>query len=162
MSLDLVGEGVTWLVGDGFTFKVPEAFADVILPHLREVWEQTNDMMTVLLELAQMGGVCGDVFVLVVPQDPTPSERFMNPYVKTHIKIHVLGSESVFPIWDPMKTDRLLAVKIVTLYVDQSDMDSAQPSGPDNTKRFIQIIYPDQIIEYVQGEIGRASCRERV
>lgn len=150
----IVDKGVTWMVGNGFKFDIPQKLHKAIAPHLTEVWDDLNNRETVLLDTATMQGVVGDCWVLITPVDPTPTLRRTYPHVKTFLKIHVLGSEGVFPYWDRVDTERMHAVKIVTVLPLQNapGENGGMHPGPLRAKRFIQMIYPDRIIEYMEGE----------
>jgi len=150
----LVDKGVTWLVGNGFKFDTPQALHKAIVPHLEETWDDHNDRQALLVDIATMAGVTGDCWVLITPIEPTETMRRTFPHVNTFIKIHPLGSEGVFPYWDRVDTERMHAVKIVTVLPLQNapgETGGMHP-GPLRAKRFIQTIYPDKIIEYMEGE----------
>lgn len=70
----------------------------------------------------------------------------------TPLKIQLLGSEQVYPIWDPVDTETLLGVKIVTLYYEEDVVTAPHQTGAPNYSKFTQIITPTKIIEYKQDK----------
>lgn len=165
--MPVINKGVTWLLGNGFSLGVqrspdgeeralPQKLLAPIAPHLRQTWDQLNERQVLLLELGLMGAITGDVWLLVTPEPVTDAARAANPDIEMFLRIHVLGSESVFPIWDPANTERMLGVKIVTLFVDDSHgasgTDVVHQRGPINTRRFTQVITPDLFIEQMEGQ----------
>lgn len=149
----LVNKAVAWLVGEGMTVKVPDVLKDHTLPVINEVWKY-NLVDQLLLTIALMGGVTGDVFILVTYAPPTAQARRVNPHTRGQIRIQLLNSEQVFPMWDPMDTNVLTAVRIETIFHDDSltAQQSADNAGRQlHTRRFTQTITATQIIEQYQG-----------
>ena len=146
----LIDKGVTWLVSKGFKIDIPDPLVDVMLPPLKETWE-ANNKMELLQEIAQMGGVTGDTWIMVTPVE-TDLQRGTDDV--TAIKIQLYGSEAVFPVWDPLNVHKLLGIKIINVFVDESGYGAEAPrqSGQPNIRRFTQIIMPDKIIEQREGE----------
>jgi len=56
--------------GKGVHFRSPKATEAIVPDRLERVWEVDNDKMRVLLEMAQQGGITGDVFVKVAYEEP--------------------------------------------------------------------------------------------
>ncbi len=165
--MPVINKGVTWLLGNGFSLGVqrdpdgeerslPQSLLAPIAPHLRETWDQVNERQVLLLEAGLMGAITGDVWILITPEPVTAVARAANPDIENFLRIHILGSESVFPIWDPANTERLLGVKIVTLFVDDAHggggTDVSHQRGPVNTRRFTQVITPEVFIEQMEGQ----------
>lgn len=154
----LIDKSAEFLLGAGFSINVADALKRVTLPLLKEVWGY-NRANQLSWEVALMGGITGDVFVLVTYEEPTEMQRRINPYSQGKIRIQLLGSEQVFPTWDPLNVNVLTAVRVETIffadrgnaYVDRDDRRNHQ-GRQLHTKRFSQIITPDQIIEQFQGE----------
>ena len=152
----IVDKSVEFLVAKGFTVNTPTPLAQVTLPFLTEVWKK-NRQQEFAWKAAQTGAISGDVFVLITYQDPDAMERRLYPFAKGRIRVQLLASEQVFPTWDPLDHDKLLSVRIDTLY--QSDPRAANLPSQDVsnnngllTKRFTQIITPEYIIEQVHGQ----------
>lgn len=151
----LVDKKASWLVGKGMHIDVPEALTDITKPVLDEVWDY-NQRDRLLLELAVMGGVTGDVFLLPTYQAPTSTQLALNPYTQGKIRIRLLGSHQVFPYWNPLNKEELLSVRIVT---EVSDSVPVQPGdhrrspstpttkGVAHRRRYVEDIFPDRIVE---------------
>lgn len=154
----LIDKSAEFLIGQGFSIRVAEALERVTLPIINEVWKY-NRHAQLAWEIALMGGITGDVFVLVTWEEPTEMQRQIHPYSQGRIRIQLLGSEQVFPTWDPLNINTLSAVRIETVFfaergqqfTDRDDRRNHQ-GRQLHTKRFSQIITPDQIIEQFQGE----------
>ncbi len=151
----VVNKIVDWMTNEGMQITVPEPLRNHTLPVIAEVWKYNKEKEW-LRAYATTGSVTGDVFILVTYEDPTIQARRMNPHTQGRIRIQLLGSEQVFPTWDPLNKDTLLQVRIETLYYDasasqtmQEQMNSTQRSM--HVLRFTQIITRDKIIEQFQG-----------
>lgn len=155
----IIDKSVAFLVARGFSIKTPESLEEVTLPFLNEVWEY-NNRNQFAWDAAIMGAVTGDVFALITYEEPTPMQRQVNPFSQGRIRINLLGSEQVFPTWDPLNVDTLVAARIETLYyaergTHQVDRDDrANHDGRQlYTKRFTQVITRQQIVEQFHGEM---------
>lgn len=163
-SRRLVDKIADWLVGEGMQIKTHEVLRNKTLPVIEEVWKYNNHEEW-LRCYALTGGVTGDVFVLITFEQPTIQARRMNPHTQGRIRIQLLGSEQVFPTWDPLNRDTLLQVRIETLYYDTVSSTQLQDSQNQSNRnlhvlRFTQIITPTQIIEQFQG--AEPKVRENV
>jgi len=159
----VVEKKVSWLVGKGMTITVPEVLTNVTKPILEEVWRY-NGQQAVLNSMATTGGVTGDVFILVLYEEPTDVERGINPHTKGKIRIRLVQPHQVFPIWDPLNVEKLQAVRIVTevAYNGQLDADNPQGIRRDPTppgavgalqkRRYIEDISANWIVEGWEGE----------
>lgn len=155
----LLDKSVSFLVGKGVTYTVPEAVELVTLPFIEKVWKDNNEQ-GLLFEIGIMGAVSGDVFILFTYEEPTAIEKRVNPFSKGKVRINLLGSEQVFPTWDPLDITKMTEVRIETLVADpylQRDAvlrGEGSPPVQDNTAarsvpgmlRFTQIITADKII----------------
>lgn len=152
----LIDKSVAWLVGAGMTIKVPEVLRDYTLPILQEVWGYNLEPQ-LLYNMATLGAVTGDVFVLITYVEPTAQARRINPHTKGQIRIQLLNSEQVYPQWDPLNTDVLTSVRIETIFYDDRHQEMGN-SNQDNTarqlhtRRFTQIITATHYIEQYQGQ----------
>ncbi len=157
----IIDKAVEFLVSKGFTINTPAALEYVTKPFLDEVWEY-NKRQSIVWDYGTTGGVTGDVFTLISYEQPTPFQQKINPFSQGRIRINLLGSEQVFPTWDPLNIDTLLAVRIETIY--HADKNDAAPIGTTDeivtannnrqlmTKRFTQIITPQYIMKQFHGE----------
>lgn len=155
----LVNKSVSFLVRGGFEINVPEALEEVTKPYLDEVWSY-NKKEALLQDIALMGAVTGDVFLLITYEEPSEMQRRINPFSEGRTRLQLLGSEQVFPTWDPLNTDTLIAVRIETIYYAERGARQLDRDDRVNhegrqlyTKRFTQIITPDQIVEQFHGDM---------
>lgn len=98
----------------GFTIKVPTEMEQITLPFLNSVWDaEYNDRRKIALQLGQIGGVTGDVYLLIRFEEPGRDyvDAF-NEYPDGRIRIRVLPSHIVFPIYDPADPDNMVACEI--------------------------------------------------
>ena len=150
----IIEKGVTWLVSQGFKLKnVPEMLYDYVTQQVEDVWKY-NDKDILLQEIAQIGGVCGDVYIMITLEDVDPKSMYFADLGPQAIRLQVLDPSCVFPIWDPLNTKNIIGVKIVRLFVDESPYTQNPPhqSGQANLSRFTQVILRDRIIEQREGQ----------
>jgi hypothetical protein len=155
----IIDKSVAFLTAKGFHIKTPESLEEVSKPFLDEVWEY-NKREQITVDIATIGAVTGDAFVLVTYEEATVMQKKINPFSQGQIRLNLLGSEQVYPTWDPLNTDTLIAVRIETIYY--AERGSRQLDREDRvnhegrqlyTKRFTQIITPDQIVEQFHGDM---------
>jgi hypothetical protein len=154
----ILDKSVAFLVAKGFAVQTPEVLEEVTKPFINEVWTY-NKGDQFAWDAATMGACTGDVFVLVTYEEPTPMQQRINPFSQGRIRINLLGSEQVYPTWDPLNTDTLTAVRIETIYYAERGTRQLDRDDRVNhegrqlyTKRFTQIITPTQILEQFHGE----------
>ena len=155
----IIDKSVEFLVSKGFVNRVPESLELVTKPYLDEVWEY-NQRDQIVWDVGTTGAVTGDVFALITFEEPSAMQRRINPFSQGQVRINLLGSEQVYPTWDPLNTNTLTAVRIETIYY--SERGTAQLDRDDRnnhqgrqlyTKRFTQIITREQIVEQFHGEM---------
>jgi len=149
----IIDKSVSFLVGKSFTVQVPEAVEQVTKPFIDEVWKYNKrDMFA--YDSATMGAVTGDVFVLITSEQPSIMQRRINPYSKGRIRINLLGSEQVFPSWDPVDMDTMTSARIETIYYAERGVDNPAVDGRQIvTRRFTQTITADRIIKQYHGQM---------
>jgi len=161
----IIDKGAAFLISRGFNIKVPEPLAGYTAPFLREVWKKNNGGRFIW-DMALMGGVTGDCFILVTYQQPTPLEKRIFPFAQGRIVLNLLGSEQVFPDFNPLNKEEMRSVRIETLYYDARAVsevgkeDRSSEGRQLNIRRYTQIITPTTITEHLQGEEPR--IRENV
>lgn len=161
-----IDKSASWLVGNGLTITTPEVFKKHTLPALLEVYDY-NGLLSVdskgeqrpgkkLYDIATMGGVTGDVFILVTYAEPTPQAKRINPHTRGKIRVQLFNSEQAFPQWDPLNVEIMTSIRFETVYYDdraQQIENSYDNQGRQlQVRRFTQIITPEQIIEQYQGQ----------
>jgi len=151
----IVDKKASFLLGKGVKFSVPDPLSNITKPIIDEVWDY-NDRDQLALEMATMGGVTGDVFVLVVYQPPSNQQKAINPFTKGRIRLRLLGSDQVFPVWNPLNQEELLQVRVITEVADQTSPTTNSTTttpitlggiGVQKNKRYIEDIFPDRIVE---------------
>ena len=148
----IIDKGVAWLVGKGMSISVPDVLKKKTLPALWEVWKY-NNYKQMLYNIATLGAVTGDVFILVTYAAATDQAKRVNPHTKGQIRIQLLNSEQVFPEWDPMDVNVLLSVRIETVFQQKRTSEgNSQARSELHTRRFTQIITRDEITEQYQGQ----------
>lgn len=153
----IVDKSTEFLVSKGFVTRVEDCLSEVTKPFIDEVWEY-NRGQQLIWDMGTNGGVTGDVFVLVTFEEPTVMQKRINPYSEGKIRVNLLGSEQVFPTWDPIDTNKLVSVRIETIYYSERGDNIGNESRVNHegrqlyTKRFTQIITPTKIIEQFHGE----------
>ena len=154
----VVDKAVSWMVKNGIDFDIPKALEGTVKPLLEEVWKY-NDLNTFLYNMATVGAVTGDAFVLVTFAQPTDLARARNPNSQGQIRVDLLGSEQCFPTWDPLNTDVMTSIRIETVFYDHDTrMRAAETQehprqGQSNLtiRRFTQTITKEWIIEQFEG-----------
>ena len=154
----IIDKAVAFLVAKGFVIKTAECLDQITKPFLDEVWEY-NKRDQIIWDFGTTGGVTGDVFALMTYEEPSMMQRRVNPFSQGHIRVNLLGSEQVYPTWDPLNTDTLIAARIETIYYAERGTRQLDREDRVNhegrqlyTKRFTQIITRDQIVEQYHGD----------
>ena len=137
---------------------IPKALEGTVKPILEEVWKY-NDLNTFLYNMATVGAVTGDAFVLVTFAQPTDLARARNPNSQGQIRVDLLGSEQCFPTWDPLNTDIMTSIRIETVFYDHdtrmrgAEVQEQPRQGQSNLtiRRFTQTITNEWIIEQFEG-----------
>jgi Phage portal protein, SPP1 Gp6-like len=148
----MIDKSVAFLMGEGITLNVPPALERVSLPFLEEVWEENNGP-DLLFQIGTMGAVTGDAFLLFTMEMPSELDRKINPYTKPKIRINLLGSEWVFPTWDPLNINRMISCRIETV-VERAD-PYIRLVGEDRKPVFVrqtQILTPDETIRFQEQQ----------
>lgn len=150
-----VDKHVEFLVSKGFVITTPDVLEDTTKRYCDEVWKY-NNRDGLALEIATMGGVSGDAFILVTDEEPTEIQKKIFPFSQGKTRINLLGSEQVFPTWDPLNIDVMTSVRIETIYyADRAEVSrthgAENNAGQIHVKRFTQIITPTYILMQFQG-----------
>lgn len=99
----------------GFTIKVPTEMEHITLPFLNSVWDaEYNGRRRIASMLGQSGGVTGDAYLYIRYEEPISAENpdgYYDPfeeYPNGRIRIMVLPSHIVFPIYNPSDRDDMI------------------------------------------------------
>ena len=133
--------------GKGVEFHSPEATMCIVPPILKRVWEVDNDKAAVLMEMGQLGGVSGDVFVKVAYEEP-----FVDPVGMLHpgrVRILPLNPAFCFPEFHPHDRTRLLRFKLKYKFWGTS-LD-----GTRQVMTYTEVLTDNGIEEYINDELIR-------
>ncbi len=131
--------------GKGIHFRSPKATEAIVPDRLERVWEQDNDKESVLLEMAQLGGVTGDCFVKVAYEEAwTDSTGRFHP---GRVRILPINSAFAFPEFHSHDRDRLLRFKLKYRFWGTS------LEGTRQVFTYTEIVTDDTIEEYINDEL---------
>jgi hypothetical protein len=123
----------------------PPANEAIVPALLKRVWEQDNEKDKLLLEIGQVGGVCGDVFAKVAYEDP-----FVDTVGRVHegkCRVIVLNPSHCFPEWHPHDRARLHRFKLkYRFWANNGD-------GTRGVHTYVEILTEDLIEEYVDDQL---------
>jgi Phage portal protein, SPP1 Gp6-like len=134
-----------FVFGKGVHFRSPKATEAIIPDRLERIWEVDNDKMRVLLEMAQQGGITGDVFVKVAYEEPwVDSAGGAHP---GRVRLLPMNSSFCFPEFHPHDRTRLLRFKQKYRFWGTS------LEGTRQVFTYTEILTDDTIEEYVNDEL---------
>jgi len=107
------------------------------------VWEEMNDRETLVYDMATVGGVTGDCFVQVTMDVDGDTMENGEP----GIKLVVLDSSTVFPIYDPHDKRRMIRCLISYPIYDVDE------KGSINWQIYTQDITREKIKQYIDGAV---------
>jgi hypothetical protein len=131
--------------GKGVDFASPKATEAIVPDRLQRVWEVDNDKMQVLLEMAQSGGITGDVFVKVAYEEPW--EDVIGRIHPGRVRILPMNSSFCFPEFHPHDRTRLLRFKQKYRFWGTS------LEGTRQVFTYTEILTDDIIEEYINDEL---------
>lgn len=134
-----------FVFGKGVHFRSPKATEAIVPDRLERIWETDNDKMRVLLEMAQQGGITGDVFVKVAYEEPwVDSAGVGHP---GRVRILPMNSSFCFPEFHPHDRTRLLRFKQKYRFWGTS------LEGTRQVFTYTEILTDDTIEEYINDEL---------
>jgi hypothetical protein len=134
-----------FVFGKGVHFRSPKATEAIIPDRLERIWEVDNDKMRVLLEMAQQGGITGDVFVKIAYEEPwVDSAGSAHP---GRVRILPMNSSFCFPEFHPHDRTRLLRFKQKYRFWGTS------LEGTRQVFTYTEILTDDTIEEYINDEL---------
>ena len=131
--------------GNGVHFRSPKITEAIVPDRLERVWEIDNNKQSVLLEMAQTGGITGDCFVKVAYE-----EAYQDAIGRVHpgrVRILPLNPAFCFPEFHPHDRQRLLRFKQKYRFWGTS------LEGTRQVFTYTEIITDDIIEEYVNDEL---------
>ena len=134
-----------FVFGKGVHFRSPKATEAIIPDRLERIWEIDNDKMRVLLEMAQQGGITGDVFVKIAYEEAwVDSAGGQHP---GRVRLLPMNSSFCFPEFHPHDRTRLLRFKQKYRFWGTS------LEGTRQVFTYTEILTDDSIEEYVNDEL---------
>lgn len=152
-----VDKGVAFLMGKGFNIDVPSKAREITKPILDEIWED-NEKELLSIDIAQSGGVTGNAYVKVTlemfDEEEEPDRYEMWP--NGRIRIMLLPSANVFPIWDAHDRDKMIKCRIIyPIFKEETGADGARHREKVWYK---EVITKDKIQEFIDDD--KVSERE--
>jgi len=131
--------------GKGIHFRSPKATEAIVPDRLERIWEVDNDKMRVLLEMAQQGGITGDVFVKIAYEEAwQDSSGAAHP---GRVRLLPMNSSFCFPEFHPHDRTRLLRFKQKYRFWGTS------LEGTRQVFTYTEILTDDTIEEYINDEL---------
>ena len=131
--------------GKGIHFRSPKATEAIIPDRLERIWEVDNDKMRVLLEMAQQGGITGDVFVKIAYEEPWTDTAGLAHAGR--VRLLPMNSSFCFPEFHPHDRTRLLRFKQKYRFWGTS------LEGTRQVFTYTEILTDDTIEEYINDEL---------
>ena len=133
-----------FVFGKGIHFRSPKATEAIIPDRLERIWEVDNDKMRVLLEMAQQGGITGDVFVKIAYEEAwKDSSGAAHP---GRVRLLPMNSSFCFPEFHPHDRTRLLRFKQKYRFWGTS------LEGTRQVFTYTEILSDDKIEEFINDE----------
>lgn len=129
----------------GISFNVAREYEHITPALLKRIWQNDNNMKTVLWEMGQQGGISGDTFVKVA-YEPTWTDEAGTVH-PGRVRILPLNSAFCFPTWHPHDRDRLLEFKLKYRFW------GTNTEGTRSVYTYTELIRADIIREYVNDEL---------
>jgi hypothetical protein len=114
-----VNRYVAFEMGSAFTINVPVEQDEVdsnsptpIADFLNDVWDDNNKDQ-LCIDIGQMKSITGDSWVQVKYESPTVLDDPFEEYPNGRIRLIVMPTSVIFPVYDPHDKDKLLAVSIM-------------------------------------------------
>lgn len=129
----------------GISFNVAREYEHITPALLKRIWQNDNNMKTVLWEMGQQGGISGDAFVKVAYEPAWTDDA--GTVHEGRVRILPLNSAFCFPTWHPHDRDRLLEFKLKYRFW------GTNTEGTRSVYTYTELIRSDIIREYVNDEL---------
>lgn len=129
----------------GISFNVAREYEHITPALLKRIWQNDNNMKTVLWETGQQGGISGDAFVKVAYEPAWTDDAGV--VHEGRVRILPLNSAFCFPTWHPHDRDRLLEFKLKYRFW------GTNTEGTRSVYTYTELIRSDIIREYVNDEL---------
>jgi hypothetical protein len=129
----------------GISFNVAREYEHITPALLKRIWQNDNNMKTVLWEMGQQGGVSGDTFIKVAYEPAWTDDAGV--VHEGRVRILPLNSAYCFPTWHPHDRDRMLEFKLKYRFW------GTNTEGTRSVYTYTELIRADVIREYVNDEL---------
>lgn len=129
----------------GISFNVAKEYEHITPALLKRIWQNDNNMKTVLWEMGQQGGVSGDTFIKVAYEPAWTDDAGV--VHEGRVRILPLNSAYCFPTWHPHDRDRMLEFKLKYRFW------GTNTEGTRSVYTYTELIRADVIREYVNDEL---------
>lgn len=129
----------------GISFNVAREYEHITPALLKRIWQNDNNMKTVLWEMGQQGGISGDAFIKVAYEPAWTDDA--GTVHEGRVRILPLNSAFCFPTWHPHDRDRLLEFKLKYRFW------GTNTEGTRSVYTYTELIRADVIREYVNDEL---------
>jgi hypothetical protein len=129
----------------GVHFATDKAFEHIVPALLKRVWEVDNVKDKLLMQIGELGGVCGDVFIKVAYEKSwKDSSGMLHP---GRVRILAINPTFAFPEYHPHDPDRLVRFKLKYRFWGTST------EGTRQVYTYTEIITDDWVEEYINDEL---------
>ncbi len=129
----------------GIAFNAAREYEHITPALLKRIWQNDNNMKTVLWEMGQQGGVSGDCFIKVAYEPAWTDDA--GTVHEGRVRILPLNSAYCFPTWHPHDRDRMLEFKLKYRFW------GTNTEGTRSVYTYTELIRSDVIREYVNDEL---------
>lgn len=129
----------------GIAFNAAREYEHITPALLKRIWQNDNNMKTVLWEMGQQGGVSGDCFIKVAYEPAWTDDA--GTVHEGRVRILPLNSAYCFPTWHPHDRDRMLEFKLKYRFW------GTNTEGTRSVYTYTELIRADVIREYVNDEL---------
>lgn len=129
----------------GVHFASDKAYEHIVPALLKRVWETDNRKDKLLMQIGELGGVCGDVFCKVAYEPSwTDASGMEHP---GRVRILAINPSFAFPEYHPHDPDRLIRFKLKYRFWGTST------EGTRQVYTYTEIITDEYVEEYVNDEL---------
>lgn len=149
LTLNYVGALSRWLTNfcfsKGVHFTTEKKIEHIVPALLKRIWEIDNDKPRLLLDIGELGGVNGDVFIKVAYEDEwEDGSKFVHP---GRVRLLALNPSFCFPEYHPHDPERLIRFKLKYRFWGTST------EGTRAVFTYTEIITDDAVEEYINDEL---------
>lgn len=129
----------------GVHFISDKAYEHIIPSLLKKVWEVDNTKERLLIQIGELGGVCGDVFVKVAYEEAwTDAADMVHP---ARVRVLAINPSFAFPEYHPHDPERIIRFKLKYRFWGTST------EGTRSVYTYTEILTDDWVEEYVNDEL---------